>query len=158
MPKAEKKATTEQKPQGYKKWAKFDGSQFDGTFASAEENPLNVDQGLLANLNREGLDLRWVRTHCMGQEDTKNIARAMRNGWAPVEKGDIPGIDTVEEGGLQLMARPMAISKKARAIEDAEAAAPVQTKQMQVNGDLPGVTLDSQHPSARNYNRMRQDG
>jgi hypothetical protein len=92
----------------------------------------------------------------MGQEDTKNIARAQRNGWTPVEKGDIPGIDVVEEGGLQLMARPMAISKKARAIEEAEARSPVVTKEMQVNGNLPGVSLDSNHPSARNYNKMRK--
>jgi hypothetical protein len=92
----------------------------------------------------------------MGQEDTKNIARAQRNGWTPVEKGDIPGIDIVEEGGLVLCARPLSISKKARAIEAAEASAPVQTKMMQVNGDLPGVTLDSRHPSARSYNKMRK--
>jgi hypothetical protein len=80
----------------------------------------------------------------------------MRNGWTFVEPGDIEGIDHCEEGGLQLVARPMAISKKARAIEDAEAKAPVATKQLQVNGDLPGVTLDSRHPSAKSYNKMRR--
>ena len=153
---------TAEKPEakkGFRKWSKFDGSRFDGKFADANENPLAIDQDLVTALNREGLDLRWVRTHCIGQPDDKNVTRALRNGWVPVEKGDIPEIDVVEEGGLQLMARPMAISKKARAIEAAEAKAPVLTKEMQImGGDLlseRGV-MGADHPSAKAYNKMRR--
>jgi hypothetical protein len=158
MPKKAVEKPTEAK-KGFHKWSKFDGSRFDGKFADANENPLAIDQDLIAGLNREGLDLRWVRTHCIGQPDDKNVTRALRNGWVPVEKGDIPEILTVEEGGLQLMARPMAISKKARALEAAEAKAPVLTKEMQIKGgDLlaeRGV-MGADHPSARAYNKMRK--
>ena len=155
MPKA-KKSTTEQtaKPQGYKKWA--DKSQWGGTFACPEENPLAIDKDVIAGLNREGWDVKWMRFSCAGMPDDKNVARHQKNGWVNVERGDIEGIEHVEEGGLQLVARPMAISKKARAIEEAEARSPVATKEMQVNGNLPGVSLDSRHPSARNYNKMRK--
>jgi hypothetical protein len=151
-----KKVEKPAEPKGYKKWSKFD-SKWDGKFANPEENPLAIDKDVIAGLNREGLDLKWMRTSCAGQPDDKNVARHLKNGWVAVERGDIQGIDIVEEGGLQLVARPMAISKKARALEDAEAKSPVATKEMQLRGgDLPGITLDPRHPSAVRSNKINR--
>jgi hypothetical protein len=155
---AEPAAETEPK-KGYKKWQqKFLANKWDGTLVSEVENPWHISPDIVEAYRRDGIDLKAVRTHCYGWEDTKNYALHVRNGWQNVEIGDFPDITTVQGDGLQLMARPNAISKKARAQQEAEAREPVAVlKKRAGEGSLEdmGVTLDPRHSSARNYNKIK---
>ena len=88
MPKKAVEKPTEAK-KGFHKWSKFDGSRFDGTFASADENPLAIDKGLIENLARESLDLRWGalllhgtgghEEHCTGPAEWLDAGRKRRH-------------------------------------------------------------------------------
>ena len=129
-----------------------DASRWSGTFASVEENRLALPQDVIDNLTREGIALQWHVESVLGQPQDQALAVAQKNGWQYVEEGELPGVNVVSQGGLRLMARPLAIHKKAEAREKAAAeAAPMRLKQKAGAGDLPMTGAD--HPSARRSNK-----
>jgi hypothetical protein len=150
-------AETSEPKAGYKKWQeKFAAKDFDGNFASESEDALGIDKDLLKAYAADGLDFKWMRESIFGWRDDKNIARHMKNGWTPVEPGDLEGIENVREGGLQLVARPKQISDKARAIQEAEAVQPVHVMRARagegIDVSMPG---GGEHSTARSYNKIK---
>jgi hypothetical protein len=141
---------------GYKKYFEAE-KEWDGTFADTSENPLSIRQDVLETYAKEGLAFKWVRSHVYGYHDVKNLAMHKRNLWTPVEKGDFPEIENVEQDGLILMARPKHIDDKARRLEEAESVAPVHIMKTRagegVDVSMPG---GGSHSSARSYNKMNR--
>ena len=44
---------------------------------------------------RDGIDYRYVRVATRGETDGRNFTNAMRSGWEPVSKKDLPELDYV---------------------------------------------------------------
>jgi hypothetical protein len=126
------------------KWRDFSG-----------EDRLAIDSETIQRMNADGFDLEWIAISCMGQSLDYSVSQRTRNGWVPVEPGDIPGITVTEVDGLQLYCRPLAISRKAKE-EQARDARHAVTKMQHglLSGDIPGVTLDSRHSSAVRSNKI----
>jgi hypothetical protein len=156
---SEPKAKPDPNAKGYKKFL-AKAKDWDGTFASSDDDALSINRDVLKNFEREGVALKWVRESVYGWQDDKNIARHKKNGWQYVEPGDFDDITVTREGGLTLMARPLAIEKKARANAEHEATAPIRVmKERAGEGAISDkITLDSKHSSARNYNKIRSTG
>jgi hypothetical protein len=153
-PKAEEPAP---EAKGFKKWkGKFSGKDWSGSFVDLTESPLTIHKDILEAYAREGLDFKWARESTYGQPDPKNIAMHLANGWEVVEEGDFPDIQTVKEGGLVLMARPKAISDKARVMMQAESVQPLAIMKARagegIDVSMPG---GGEHSSARSYNKHR---
>ncbi len=121
----------------------------------------------------EGMDFQWVVDTVAGANprDFGGVPRERfeaQGGWTPVHPEDFDGAfdgyfgrkgakGEINVGGQVLMARPMYLSERARAAEIREAQERVALKQAQLTGgDLPGVSLDSQHPSALRSNRINR--
>jgi hypothetical protein len=114
----------------------------------------------------EGMDLQWVTTEVCGQAVPQHTALFTRKGWTPVHPEDFGGRfdgmftargdnGPIQMGGLVLMARPIELTKKARAKDKAAAREQVAIKEAALGaGNLEGVTLDAQHPSALKTNRI----
>lgn len=104
--------------------------------------------------------LQWITESVWGQPFPQHRARAEKAGWVPVHQEDFDGkyrgrfMSADYEGeikldGLVLMARPQSWSDRANNIMKARAQQRVQIKEMQLrSGDLSGVTLSPDHPTA----------
>lgn len=95
----------------------------------------------------EGWDYQWKTRTVMGEEQAAYQVELMRNGWEPVPLSRYPDMmpigwsgNTIEVEGLVLMERPMALTRKARDEEAADARSNVLTKEQQLrsgrSGDL----------------------
>lgn len=116
-----------------------------------------------------GFDMQWVTHSIFGQLQRQHRASFERKGWVPVLGSDFDGKfgrkfmpedwgdKEVEIDGLVLMARPSRFSDRARMIDQREAANRVNIKEKQLlGGDLPGVSLDTQDPSALRRNVIKR--
>jgi hypothetical protein len=86
------------------------------------------------------------------------MAQYQLNGWTKVPEDLFPDFQ-VEQGGLVLMVRPMAITKKARQVEAQKARGPIADRERMLGAGGPGVPLPSgagQHSSARQFNHIRR--
>jgi hypothetical protein len=113
-------------------------------------------------------DFQWVTHKVYGQPMPQHRARFERNGWVSVLNEEFEGAfkgrfmpedmnGEIEVDGLVLMARPMEFSRKARAIERKLAVNKVEIKERQIRGgDIPGVSFDTQHQSALNFNHVKR--
>lgn len=116
----------------------------------------------------EGFDLQWVAVSVYGQPLTQERGQFERQGWTPVHQEDFDGLfngrfmpknteGEINVGGQVLMARPLELTKKARARELKLAREQVQIKERAIyGGDIPGVS-GADHPSTRNVNRIARD-
>ena len=106
-----------------------------------------------------GYQYRWIRAEVMGQEDKKNVAARMREGYEPVrleELGDFdaPTIDdgamkgVVSVGGLLLAKIPVEIAQERKAYFANQTA----DQQQAVDNNL----MREQHPSMPIDNPNRQ--
>jgi len=141
-------------------WAKKYGTpkpDWSGQFASIEEDRLHIDPQLIKQLEAEGIALGWKVQSVFGQEQRQAKSVAQRNGWQYVEPGEIPGINVTEVDGLALMARPTSVHRKAKELEERQARARIKTMEYRHGiGDLPGVSLAPDHPTARQFNHHRR--
>jgi hypothetical protein len=152
-----KKPAPDDGDSGNDRYAKFRASADTRWQDFSGENRLSIDADTLARLERDGLSLVWVAESCMGQSLDYSISQYVRNGWIPVEPGDIEGIDVTEVDGLQLYCRPAELTRKAKQHEARKARAVVETKRDGLmSGDIPGVTLATRHPSAVRSNRINR--
>ena len=115
----------------------------------------------------DGMDLQWVADSLRGQPQTQRRAEFERRGWTPVHQSDFDNrfdgmwMSKGAEGeinyeGTVLMARPLELSRKARLMDRKRALNQVQLKEHALlSGELP-VTLDAQHPTAVNSNRINR--
>ena len=104
--------------------------------------------------------LQWVTDSVWGQPMPQHRAHYEKAGWVPVHQEDFEGRyrgrfmtqgyeGEIKLDGLVLMARPQSWSDKALAIEQRRARQRVAIKEQQLRmGDLGGVTLSPDHPTA----------
>ena len=114
----------------------------------------------------DGMDFQWVTDSVRGQGMSQHRATFEKRGWTPVHQADFEGRfdgmfmqrgadGEITHEGLVLMARPFAISQEAGLRDVTKARTQVQIKERAVTGgDMPGVSLDSRHPSAVGSNRI----
>ena len=114
----------------------------------------------------EGTDLQWVAYEILGQPAPQERVRFERNGWRAVSAdmfdGRFDGM-FMEKGhrgeirveGQVLMERPMELTMEARREERAAARSAVGIQEQRLMaGQLDGVTLDTQHSTARANTRL----
>ncbi len=156
-PKTEAKAAPKVYPKmrAAPNWATVDPNEADAP------DRLHIDRSLIP----DGMDLLWVTSEVFGQPDHQHRAEFERKGWTPVHQEDFDGRfdgmfmkkgDPAEINvrGLVLMARPLELTKKAKAREKRAAREQVEIKEAALRyGDLP-ISLDARHPSAVNSNRI----
>jgi hypothetical protein len=116
----------------------------------------------------EGMDLQWVTDTVLGQPQPQHRAGFEKRGWTPVHQEDFDGRfnglwmprgaeGEIKNEGLVLMARPFELSKKAKMRDRRLANEQVQIKEAALRGgDIPGITLDAQHPDAVRSNRVNK--
>ena len=131
-----------------------------------EENPDR--QHIPAHLIPEGMAFQWVTDTVLGQSFAQHRASFEKKGWTPVHQEDFDGqlngmfMKKGEQGeirmtGQVLMARPKELSDRARKRDRRLANEQVQIKEQSLRGgDLPGVSLDTSHPSAIGSNRINK--
>lgn len=116
----------------------------------------------------EGADLMWVVDSVLGQPQPQHRGQFERKGWTPVHQKDFGGLydgrfmskgvpGEINVDGLVLMVRPIELTMKSREREKRQAREQVRIKEQALfGGDLPGVTLSPDHPSARASNRINK--
>lgn len=114
----------------------------------------------------EGMSLQWVTDSVLGQSMGQHRSTFERAGWTPVHQSDFDGkfdgmfmqrgVDgEIKYEGLVLMARPMELTLKAKKEEQRRAREQIAIKEAALRGgDMPNVTLDSQHKSALQTNKI----
>ncbi len=169
QPKAEPKVEAKAVP---KDWG-IDGADWDSNTVSADEA---VDRYALPKWFLEkwsnpkdpsSASFRWVMDSILGQQDPHWRSKAEMAGWRPVTQrsfnGELNGLfmrkdapGEINVDGLVLMVRPMGMTEKARLKEKRAAHEQVLIKEQAWRaGEIP-VTLDSQHPTAVNTNRINK--
>ena len=116
----------------------------------------------------EGMSLQWVTDSVYGQDMSQHRATFEKRGWTPVHQSDFDGAydgmfmpkgmdGEIKVDGLVLMARPKELTDKAKKADIRKARDQVAIKEAALTGgDLPSVTLDSQHPTALQQNKIRK--
>lgn len=116
-----------------------------------------------AEIIPEGIEYQWCTCEVFGQQMPQRLSWWQRQGWRSVPAERHPGRWTplgatgaIIMDGLMLMERPKAWCDRARAHDQAKARGQMEAKKAQLRGgDLPGVSLDAQHPSAIRSNVVR---
>jgi len=159
---AEEKAAEAAKPKRPMMKAKPNWEEYDPEDQSQDR--LSIPPELFP----EGFDFQWITDSVLGQAFPRIRADFERKGWTPVHQQDFDGIldgkfmpkgmdGPIEVDGLVLMARPLELSIRAKKMDHQRAREAVLIKQQQLTGgDMPGVSLDSRHPSAVNSNRINR--
>lgn len=112
----------------------------------------------------DGMDYLWVTGAIYGQPQPQRLARFQRQGWVPVPASRHDGMfmpkghpGYIEVDGLILHERSKKISDMARAYELKRARGQIRAKEAQLlGGQMDGVSLDSQHPSALRANKINK--
>lgn len=117
----------------------------------------------------EGIDLQWVTSEVLGQPAVGVRQSYEVNAWEPVT-GDMFGgrfdgmfhpkghKGEINVGGLVLMYRPMELTLEARAEEREAAVQPLRTMDFKLKtGAIDGVSLPTDHPSARNNTYLKRE-
>lgn len=111
----------------------------------------------------DGQDYQWITCSIYGQPQTQRLARFQRQGWVPVPSSRHDGMfmpkgheGPIEVDGLMLHERSKKISDMARMHEIKKARGQIRAKEAQLLGGDLGTSLDSQHPSALNSNRINK--
>jgi len=158
-----KAAPTQPKPR-YKMKAKPNWEDVEDIAFEDAPDRLRIAKELIP----EGMDLQWVTDSVFGQAFPQRRAEFEKRGWTPVHQEDFDGQfdgmfmpkgtqGEIKVEGVVLMARPLELSRKAKILDRRKANEQVQIKEASLRGgELPGVTLDSQHPNAVNSNRINK--
>lgn len=115
----------------------------------------------------DGMSMQWVTDIVLGQPFPEHRAQFEKRGWTPVHpedfEGRFRGVFTPKEHdgeirmtGSVLMARPKYLTDRARQVDRRAALEQVAIKEQAITGGDMKVSLDSQHPSALNSNRIRK--
>jgi hypothetical protein len=123
------------------------------------------DEKILA-LARDGFALQWITRAVRGMETPQEVSKMTRGGWTPVHQSDFDGMldgdfmpkgldDVIVVDDCMLVARPIEIHNKAKAMERRMANSPLQITEEQLGRGIPGVT-GSDHPSATRGNMIKK--
>lgn len=133
----------------------------DFTYSPDDENDrLKVPVHLIP----DGMDYLWVTASIYGQPQPQRLSRFQRQGWRPVPATRHDGMfmpkghqGYIEVDGLILHERSKKISDLAKAHEIKKAKGQIRAKEAQLlGGQVDGVSLDTQHPSALRSNRINK--
>lgn len=126
-------------------------------FADNQNGPLFIPRELIP----DGTDLQWIAIEVNGQPFPQERVQYEQNGWRAVTPDMFGGRfdgrfmpkgyrGEIVVGGQVLMERPLELTLEARAEERraAQNARGTQERRL-LAGQLDGVTLDTQHPTAR---------
>lgn len=114
----------------------------------------------------EGTDLQWVAIEILGQPNPQERVRFEQNGWQAVTPdmfgGRFDGMfmkkghkGEIVVDGLCLMERPIELTMEAREEERLAARSAVYTQEVRLTqGQLDGVTFDTQHSTAKANTRL----
>jgi len=124
-----------------------------------DEDRLSFDRSIIP----DGQDYQWITASIYGQPQPSRLARFQRQGWSPVPSERHDGLfmprgykGHIEVDGLILHERPAEYTRQARIYEAKKARNQVAIKEAQFRGgDIPGVTLDTQHKSALGFNKIQ---
>lgn len=127
---------------------------------------LRVPDEIVLALARDGVALQWVTRSVRGMETPQEVSKMTRGGWTPVHQSDFDGLldgmfmpkghdDVITVDDCMLVARPMEIHQKAKAMERKEARMPLQIAEEQIGRGIPNVT-GSDHPSAIQGNSIKK--
>ena len=126
---------------------------------------LKIPQEIVEQLARDGVALQWITRSVRGQDAPQEVSKMTRGGWTPVHQSDFDGIldgvfmpkgldDVVGVEDAMLVARPMAIHKKALQKQRRDAKEPIQITEAQLGIGLPVSGGD--HPSATSKNAIKR--
>jgi hypothetical protein len=125
---------------------------------------LHIDPDLIP----EGMSFQWVTDSVYGRPETQHRADFEKGGWTPVHGEDFDGQfdgmflpkgteGEIKNEGVVLMARPKELNIKAKMAECKKADEAVRSQSYALKeGRMPGITLDAEHPSAINSNRINK--
>ena len=130
-----------------------------------DESPdrLRVDPAIVP----EGMSLQWVSDSIYGQAIPQHRAKFEKRGWTPIHQEDFDGVfdglfmpkgmeGEIKVDGMVLMARPAEMTRKAKLVERRNAQEAVRIKEQALRGGDINTSLDSQHPSALQTNRINR--
>src|SRR5262245_7636962 len=105
-----------------------------------------------------GLVAQWNVEQVMGAPIEQLMPVGdQRKYWEPVAEGDIPGFRGVERGGMRLYVRPREVQAQAESHRQHEAKSKIRAQEQSLlGGNLPGVSLAPNHPSAIRSNRVNK--
>lgn len=162
-PKSEPKAEPKVALKGLKAGANWENAE--------PTDETSVDRFALPKwfLEKHGKDwsFQWVTHTVLGQEEPQHRGGFEKGGWTPLHQedfdGDLDGLfmkkgatQEINVGGQVLMARPKELTDRARSKEKRDALEQVMIKEQAWRaGDIP-VTLDAQHPTAVQTNRINK--
>ena len=123
--------------------------------------------GIHPDLVPEGMSLQWVTDSVYGQQMPQHRARFEKRGWTPVHQEDFEGVldgmfmpkgmeGEIKVDGMVLMARPVEMTRKANLADRRKAQDVIRIKEQALRGGDINTSLDSQHPSALNTNRINR--
>ena len=159
-----KKAETQTEPKKYTFKAKPNWEDADIMDVLSDDNPDKFR--IPPDMIPEGFTLQWIRESYFGQPDPQNVSQFHRGGWTPVHQEDFDGRfngmfmpknqeGQIAIGGMVLVYRPIEFTEKARSMEKRRAREQLEIKERDLRGgNLPNVTLDTQHKSALNSNKI----
>jgi len=126
---------------------------------------LKIPDDIIERLARDGIALQWITRSVRGQHTPQEISKYTKGGWTPVHQSDFDGLldglfmpkgvdDVIGVEDAMLVARPLAIHRKAREHERRAARAPLAIKEAELGQgiNVPG----GNHPSATRQNRINK--
>lgn len=136
-----------------------------GVVAEEGSDRLRIPPEIVEQLARDGIALQWVTRSVRGQEAPQELAKMTRGGWTPVHQSDFDGVldglflakgvdEVIGVEDAMLVARPMAIHKKAKAKEKRAAQEPIAITEAQLGQGIPVSGGD--HPTATRQNRINR--
>lgn len=114
-----------------------------------------------------GMAAQWVTDSILGKPMPQHRAGFEKTGWTPVHQDDFDGqfdgmfmpkgMDgEIKQESMTLMMRPIELNTRAKALELRAAREQVNIKEAALRGGDINTSLDSQHPSAINSNKINK--
>jgi len=131
--------------------------------ASDSPDKFHIDPSLIP----PGMAAQWVTDSVLGKPMPQHRAVFEKAGWTSSHQDDFDGQlnglfmprdadGEIRQEGTVLMMRPKELSDRAKAIDMRNAREQVQIKEQALRGGDLNTSLDSQHPSAINSNRINK--
>jgi len=126
---------------------------------------LKIPDEILVQLAADGVALQWITRSVRGMDTPLEVSRYTKGGWTPVYQSDFDGLldglfmpkgvdDVIGVDDAMLVARPLAIHRRARQRERSLAIEPLQIKEQQLGHGIPVTGGD--HPTATRQNRINK--
>lgn len=150
-------------PTKFRMKAKPNWEDLDDNVADDSPDRLRVDPSLVP----AGMSLQWVTDSVYGQPVPQHRAEFEKRGWTPIHQEDFDRVfdgmfmpkgaeGEIKVDGMVLMARPEELTQRARAADKRKAQEVIRIKEQALRGGDINTSLDSQHPTALQTNRINR--